>query len=189
VSVTMVKEYADLLHVADNVNSLVVGFPGQSGIDALYHIALRKISHIALDGQMEAALVTNIVSPWLRLELAGNASLSSGDNQIKSFMLTTIGSGKSVIELAGTASFQELIFSDNARYNALRVKTKYVRVVGFGSSKILLCLERHDNGKGRRLQSTVSYGLSERSIVHYQGNPRITQLWHKEQACIERIAS
>jgi hypothetical protein len=192
-SVTMAKKYRNLLQQAGSGdNFFSIGFSEQPSIDDNYyvecHIALRKISHIVLDGEMEAQCATNIISPRLNIELTGSAAIFSLGHELYVQSLSATCSEDSFMALAGTASFQDLIFSGNAQYNALRLKSHDVRIVACDSSEIALCVEHHDNNKGRRLQSTVFCVLSGNSTVRYQGNPRIAQSWCAGQASIERIA-
>jgi len=151
-----------------------------------YRIALRNIARIALEDCIEAKFATPIRSQMLQIELADNAKMISTDNHIEVMTLKVIGSGDSKVALAGIAPLQNLCFSDNATYDALKIKSNDACIEGHNSSCIMLRLENHDNGK-RRLQSALCGKLFDNSTVQYVGIPGMRQLICNDASKTERI--
>jgi hypothetical protein len=155
-----------------------------------YHIGLRNIDTIVLKDSIEAYFVTPIISPLLSIEVADDAKIMTpnGSNIKVDITLRICGSENSIINLSGTAAYQDICFFDHAHYNAPNLKTKDTCLWAVDFSAIELCCENRDNGKGRKLQGTLFGDIFDKCVVRYAGNPRLANLSRNGDAKIERIA-
>jgi hypothetical protein len=146
-----------------------------------YHIGLRDISKIVLNGSVKACFKTDIISRSLSIHVRDNAKMISLEHDIKVIELEIFCCENGCIELKGCASHQDICLMDDASYKGLRVKSKDAKVSMYDASYAVLCLEHHDNGKGRKLQSTLYGIVCDESSLGYSGNPRTTELTNRSR--------
>jgi len=155
--------------------------------DIVYHLALRNIHAIAVSGNVKSMVATPVITSFLHINLANNACFTSYDTYIKAISLIAHINDNSMMWLAGKAVFQQVYLSERARYNTLCMGTQAIHIRASGSSIAEVSCVPYDNGKGKKLQATISGILSENSNVWFYGSPRITQLQSTGKSCIQHI--
>ena len=152
-----------------------------------YYIGLRNICAVSLIGNIKGIFATNIITPFLRIDLADNASLTTYETSIKTKSLEVYSSDNSMAWFAGEVPFQLLHLSSHARYNALCMKTQEVYIKAVDQSIAELTCAYYDNGKGKKLQGTLSGIVSGKSKIWLHGNPRKTKLQFSDASCVQHI--